>query len=95
MPSPSLPDAAEAYDKFYDLAEDFVVKFGASSVGLSSERHNGTDRIYDEVDGVYVDAMRAGLKYKEVQVLAAIALVNASEVQILGKMPPDHRSYDA
>lgn len=95
MPSPSLPDRCSGtYDRLYGLAKEFTVEFGTSAVRLASEKHNGTDRIYNDVDDAYVEGVGTGLEYDEVQVLAAIAVIKASEFDVPEDTLRTDRSFD-
>ena len=96
MPSPFLPDrAAKTFAGFNDLTDDFVIAFDPTTVGLLTEKDNGEHRIYDIVDDVYVEGVKAGLGYREVQVLAAMALIHGSETQTVTTILPGDRRPDA
>jgi hypothetical protein len=95
MPSPIPRQQWQGtYGKLHDLAGNFSVEFDAGKSRLQSEMHNGKDRIYDRIDGVYEEAVEAGLDYQAVQVLSAIAVIEASEFNPSGDMLPADRSVD-
>lgn len=85
----------DVYDRFYDLSDSFVIGFGPRNVWLTQQEYGGVHEISDVVDGVYVNGIeKQDLDYKEVQVLAAIALINASEFKAAEVISPGDRSYD-
>ncbi len=94
MPSPLSPDQLDIYGKFRALADNFVVEFDTGDVCLEEHEYSGVDRIFDAVDAVYEEGKDdMGLDYKEIQVLAAIAVVSGAEFKIADPMPPGDRSY--
>ena len=95
MSSALSQDRLYIYEKLHSLAENLVVGFDDRKIWLTEHEDSGVNQIFDVVDDVYAEGKEdMGLDYQDVQILAAIAVIRASEFKAADDMSPGDGRFD-